>query len=170
MNPRRWLPFLLRKATPGSRPPDVAESSLWAGDLCVCAKPTRLTTVLGSCISVCLHDSRHATGGMNHFLLPDGEATPRHGRWATERLIERMIALGSRPGSLQAKLFGGGNPLPLDHEEWAVGDDNIAIARAVLAQHRIPIVAERVGTRHGLRVIFDTWSGDVWVRVNKRCA
>ena len=31
-----------------------------------------LSTVLGSCISVCLTDGDARIGGMNHFLLPQG--------------------------------------------------------------------------------------------------
>lgn len=31
-----------------------------------------LTTVLGSCIAVCLHDRNRRIGGMNHFLLAGG--------------------------------------------------------------------------------------------------
>ena len=29
------------------------------------------TTVLGSCVAVCLYDSGACVGGMNHFLLAD---------------------------------------------------------------------------------------------------
>ena len=36
---------------------------------------TSLSTVLGSCISVCLFDTVGAIGGMNHFLLPAGRGT-----------------------------------------------------------------------------------------------
>ena len=30
-----------------------------------------LTTVLGSCVACCVHDTAIGIGGMNHFLLPD---------------------------------------------------------------------------------------------------
>jgi chemotaxis protein CheD len=31
-----------------------------------------LTTILGSCVAMCLRDSESGIGGMNHFLLPEG--------------------------------------------------------------------------------------------------
>ena len=33
-----------------------------------------LTTILGSCVAVCLRDPRAGIGGMNHFLLPETHA------------------------------------------------------------------------------------------------
>ena len=37
-------------------------------------EPAVVRTVLGSCIAVCLRDPRARIGGMNHFMLPDGDA------------------------------------------------------------------------------------------------
>ena len=34
-----------------------------------------LSTILGSCVSVCLYDPGVGVGGMNHFLLPQGQDT-----------------------------------------------------------------------------------------------
>ena len=39
-----------------------------------------IMTVLGSCIAACLWDSRMRVGGMNHFMLPDGDAQDVSGR------------------------------------------------------------------------------------------
>ena len=45
------------------------------GEHCVVSEPdTMVTTLLGSCIAVCLNDSVSRIGGMNHFLL--GETLP----------------------------------------------------------------------------------------------
>ena len=32
-----------------------------------------LSTILGSCVAMCLRDPGAGIGGMNHFLLPEGE-------------------------------------------------------------------------------------------------
>ena len=127
-----------------------------------------LSTVLGSCVSVCLFDSGRQIGGMNHYLVPRGGAAAIHGDWATEALIERMCALGSRTQALQGKVFGGGSPLRLENEQCAVGRHNVAIAREILAAHGIPIVAERVEHNGGLRLYFESWTGTVWVRVHEK--
>ena len=36
-----------------------------------------LTTILGSCVAMCLRDPVAGIGGMNHFLLPSGRADAR---------------------------------------------------------------------------------------------
>ena len=61
-----------------------------------------ITTVLGSCISVCLRDPISNIGGLNHFMLPDPHTefeknteTNNYGRYAMTQLIEEMEALGA---------------------------------------------------------------------------
>src|SRR5258706_10049652 len=71
------------------------------------AAPGLVTTVLGSCVGVCLWDPLRRVGGMNHYVLPLSPAddrTPRYGDVAIERLIEAMARLGCRVGDLVAKL------------------------------------------------------------------
>ena len=66
-----------------------------------------LQTVLGSCVSACLHDPVRRIGGMNHFLLPDdGTRTDmRYASAAMERLVNELLKKGAERGRLQAKLF-----------------------------------------------------------------
>jgi chemotaxis protein CheD len=143
-----------------------SEAMLWSGDLVVAASPVRMSTVLGSCVSVCLFDPARRFGGMNHYLVPGGGNTANHGEWATAHLIERMRQLGSATGELQSKVFGGGCPLKLANESYAVGTENVAVARRVLAAHGIPIVAERVGHGAGVRLFFENWTGVVWLKAH----
>ncbi|HIJ84093.1 MAG TPA: chemotaxis protein CheD, partial [Magnetococcales bacterium] len=70
-----------------------------------------ITTVLGSCISVCLWDRNVKKGGMNHFKLPlwngDGLPSPKFGNIAIEKLIENLLDIGCQQRNLIAKVFGG---------------------------------------------------------------
>lgn len=143
-----------------------SEAMLWAGDLVVASSPVRMSTVLGSCVSVCLFDPTRRFGGMNHFLVPRGGSTAIHGEWSTTRLIDRMRQLGSPIDALQSKVFGGGCPLKLADESYAVGTENVVVARQVLAAHGIPIVAERVGHGAGVRLFFENWTGVVWLKAH----
>ena len=143
-----------------------SEAMLWAGDLVVDTRPTRISTVLGSCVSVCLYDSRLHFGGMNHFLVPRGNINAHQGDWATERLVQRMQQLGSRVDDIQAKLFGGGSPLRLENDTLAVGTENVTVARQVLRESGIPVVVERVGHTAGIRLFFENWTGVVWLRAH----
>ena len=71
----------------------------------------QISTVLGSCVALCLWDSVAKIGGMNHYMLPfwngEGLATPKYGNIAIEKLLSRMLRLGCRKENLVAKIFGG---------------------------------------------------------------
>ncbi len=154
--------------TPRLAPPPVAaaiaEETIWAGDIFVSEKQVRITTVLGSCVAVCLFDSLRCFGGMNHYLLPSPGNNGRHGEWSIQELYQRMLALGSRPRNLQAKVFGGGSPLALANDIAAVGAANARIAFDTLKSLRVAITGESVGGNAGMRLYFENWSGLALVR------
>ena len=85
--------------------------TLMPGELYCDRTPQCLTTVLGSCVALCLWDSHLRFGGMNHFMLPNRPSNAplsfKFGDVAVPELIEAMLVLGSNPRHLQAKLFGG---------------------------------------------------------------
>lgn len=128
----------------------------------------RISTVLGSCVSVCLWDHRQCIGGMNHFVLPDGPAEDeptRYGVSAMAALLRGMDALGCRRADLLAKVFGGAMVLPfVDEAVPTVGERNALFAVSELRKAGIPLVAQRTGGRDGLTIRFHTWNGDVLVR------
>jgi chemotaxis protein CheD len=68
-----------------------------------------IMTTLGSCIAACLWDREAKVGGMNHFMLPEGDAgSGRYGSYAMELLINEMMKHGATRGTMEAKVFGGG--------------------------------------------------------------
>lgn len=141
---------------------------LLPGDLVCEREPEFLGTVLGSCVSLCLWDRTLRFGGMNHFVLPNrpgnGEFSNRFGDIAVPGLIAAMVALGSNPRHLEAKLFGGAYVLRSGSPEYAVGRRNVEVAIGELHRHRIPIVASRLSGTQGLVIRQCTACGDVWVR------
>lgn len=73
-----------------------------------------ISTVLGSCVSVCLWDPVVRVGGMNHMLLPDAELDALEqsaGAVDMERLINAMVRRGAERDRLRAKVFGGASML-----------------------------------------------------------
>jgi len=144
---------------------------LYPGGLFAEVEPHRVTTVLGSCVAVCLWDPLRRIGGINHYLLPlwngEGLPTPRYGNIAIDALVERMLALGADRSSLQAKVFGGAAMWENSHGLLAVGERNIALARTLLERHRIPIVGVDVGGDTGRKIIFETAAGSVLLRRNR---
>lgn len=118
------------------------------------------TTLLGSCVSLCLIDSEARVGGMNHFMLP-GDYDPdhlvsqsaRYGGYAMEFLINEVLKLGAIKQRLQAKVFGGANFMA---DVPSVGEKNIEFARYYLASERIPIVSSDLGGDCARRIYFSS--------------
>ena len=119
----------------------------------------RVTTILGSCVSVCLHDPVAGIGGLNHFLLPSSanepESSPRYARPALECLVELMLAEGARASRLQARVVGGARVLSaFADDENHLGLRNAAAATALLAVRRIPVIASDIGGDRGRKLLF----------------
>src|SRR5690348_17147276 len=72
--------------------------------------PSKLVTILGSCVSVCLWDEKLKIGGMNHYLLPEtvNDAKSLNGGiGSTQILIQTMIRKGASVNNMKARIFGG---------------------------------------------------------------
>ena len=113
-----------------------------------------LTTILGSCVSLCLRDPEMGVGGMNHFLLPDGagsgtDAGRRYGAYAMEVLINGVLAAGGRRGCLEAKLFGGGRMFDALRD---VGLANADFAERFMRDEGIPVVGGSLRGSGGRRI------------------
>jgi len=128
-----------------------------------------VTTILGSCIAVCLWDPLGRMGGINHFLLPawNGEGAPstRFGDIAIRELISQVTAIGANRNQLLAKLFGGACVLEAFQSSTThLGTQNSNLAKRVLREQGIPLVGEDVGGRKGRKLIFHTHNGTAWVK------
>jgi chemotaxis protein CheD len=130
--------------------------------------PRTLTTILGSCVSVCLWDRRGRGGGMNHFLLPrrgpDAPRSSRYGDAAVSLLVSRLLTLGAERGDLRAKVFGGAHVLSsVPTGGRTLGGDNVQVALASLRDERVQMISEDVGGTRGRRLAFNTVDGTALV-------
>jgi chemotaxis protein CheD len=142
---------------------------LHPGEVHASASACEITTILGSCVSVCLSEQGSQIGGANHFLLPsqrDGETrSTRYAPGAIEELISLLESLGARRSRLRAKLFGGANVLHAFQDGVrGIGAANVETARVLLAKQSIPISAEDVGGIRGRKLIFSSHDGAASVR------
>lgn len=125
-----------------------------------------IVTVLGSCIAACLWDRTMRVGGMNHFMLPEGDssdASGRYGSYAMELLINEMLKLGARRESMQAKIFGGGQVMA-NFTTMNVGERNTSFVTSYLQTERIPIVSEDVLDIYPRKVVYFPATGKVMVK------
>lgn len=127
------------------------------GEYCVGSEP--MTTIgLGSCIALILHNERFSIGGMAHVMLPESKGhSDRPGKFADTAvtiLLKEMDALGSRNGSVTAKLVGGANMFGFNDNSLNIGDRNIKAVHMVLQEYRIPVLSEDVGGKVGRSVLY----------------
>jgi chemotaxis protein CheD len=147
---------------------------LLPGEYYVTRHAEAITTVLGSCVSACIRDSRLGIGGMNHFMLPlDGSqgnsawgaatsAATRYGNVAMERLINDILKLGARRENLEIKLVGGGRVLAEISTD--IGARNIDFVRQYVAAEGFRVLGEDLGDVHPRRVVYFPQSGRMRVR------
>lgn len=123
-------------------------------------------TVLGSCVAVCLFDTRLKIGGINHYMLPlwngEGLASPKFGNIAIEKLIEKMKLMGAKESTLIAKVFGGANQIG---NTMNIGGRNIEIAEEILKSYGIRIVSSSTGGHTGRKIRYNSGTGEVLLKM-----
>jgi chemotaxis protein CheD len=131
---------------------------------------TLITSGLGSCVALVLHDARTGITGLAHFLLP--EATPtstftRPAKFAATGvpLLVAEMRLHGATGPLMAKLVGGARMFgALLSGGVNMGQRNVEAVHSALGRLGIPVVAEEVGGEFGRSVRVAAASGRVQVR------
>jgi chemotaxis protein CheD len=147
------------------------------GEYYVTKEDAVLSTLLGSCVAVCLYDPIQRVAGMNHFLLSHNRYAKdlpvrlseagRYGIHSMELLINKMMELGANRRHFQAKAFGGGSLLPKSDEAenfHCVGAVNSRFIREFLMNENIPLVAEQLGGFRGRVIHFQPHEYSVYVR------
>ncbi len=143
---------------------------LGAGDFHFGGGRTRISTLLGSCVSITLWHPRKHIGGMCHYMLierkrpPDAALDGRYASEAFELFLQHVDAAGTRPAEYQAKLFGGGNMFTdTTGSRMGIGERNIECGHRLLASQNITLMAEHIAGSGRRKLHFDLWSGDVWL-------
>lgn len=136
------------------------------GEYFVSSDDLMIMTVLGSCIAACIWDGRVRAGGMNHFMLPEGdglEGGGRYGSYAMELLINKLLKSGARRENMQAKIFGGAQVMA-GFTSMNVGERNTRFVLDYLATERIPVVSQDVLDIHPRKVCFFPVTGKALVK------
>jgi chemotaxis protein CheD len=142
------------------------------GRWAVASAPTRLRTLLGSCVGVVLYDRIARVGGVAHILLPDSQGVVEAdhvGKYADTAIpaliteLEKLVAARIR-ARLTAKLVGGATMFPASQAQ-GIGERNQQAVEQVLGALGIPIVARDLGGQMGRRVTLETERGVVSVKI-----
>lgn len=120
------------------------------------------STILGSCVAVCLFDPIAKIGGMNHFLLPgkvgNSSNSNRYGVNSMELLINGMLRAGASRENLTAKVFGGG---AMSEKLKEIGEANGKFAKSFLDAEGIEYTKTSLGGNLARRIKFIPTDGSV---------
>jgi chemotaxis protein CheD len=145
------------------------------GECIVSARPLLVSTVLGSCVSVCFHHPSTQVGAIFHAMLPniamaqDRRPNCKFVDSAMEQVMARLARLGIPRIELECKLFGGAFTIQPERKEHVrqvvdVGSKNVDVAKAALAGLGLGILREDVLGSYGRKLFFATHTGEVWMR------
>ncbi|HIJ78094.1 MAG: chemotaxis protein CheD [Desulfobulbaceae bacterium] len=147
---------------------------LGPGELFVARKPTIITTILGSCVAVCLYCPQHRIGAMCHGVLPRFGKQFENDSFrfvvSSIRHMVEVMANGKKhcPNSgLVAKVFGGAEVLGFSRKsskKGSIGVQNIEAARNSLKDLSVSIKVEEVGGVNGRKLFFYSHSGEVYMK------
>ena len=156
------------------KPDNAIEIFLQPGEWYFGDRDTRIRTVLGSCVSMVFWHPKLHIGGMCHYMLPHrphrefGDLDGRYGDEAVALMFREMRQSGTLPTDYQVKLFGGANMFAHARGKGAdpghVGLRNVEAAREIVKAHGLICACEHMAGVGHRNVIFDVWSGNVWVR------
>jgi chemotaxis protein CheD len=137
-----------------------------------------ITTVLGSCISACIHDLSAGVGGMNHFMLPVSKENGwkvmrddplseanRYGNYAMEHMINELLKYGASRENLEVKVFGGGQIISRFTQ---IGEKNIQFIHLYIQNERLKLASEDVGGVLARKVVYYPATGRVRVKKLKQ--
>jgi chemotaxis protein CheD len=142
------------------------------GDYAFGEGQTRIRTILGSCVAVTFWHPSLRLGAMCHYLLPSRPGTnpePPSGKYAEDVIqiiADHFRTKGLLPASIEVKMFGGSNMFPNLSlgEVLNIGTKNIHSGLASLTREGFNILTFDLAGAANRTVVFELWTGDVWVR------
>lgn len=154
------------------KPAHVIEIFLQPGEWYFGDRQTRVRTLLGSCVSITLWHPKQLIGGMCHYMLPERSApqpVSPNGKYADEAfwlLLKEIQRSGTALHDYEVKLFGGGNMFPSASRcaKSHIGLKNADFGKHLLNRHGVRMKSSDLGGVGHRTVMFDIWSGHVWVK------
>ena len=142
-------------------------------DLKLCKAPDAITTLgLGSCVGIAIRDPISKVGGLAHIMLPDSTQfsgtvnIPKYADTGAKELVRLIVANGGNRSRLVAKIAGGAQMFQFQskNDMTAVGQRNVEAVKKVLAELKIPILANDTGLNFGRTVEFYPETGDYIIK------
>ncbi|MDH4275368.1 MAG: chemoreceptor glutamine deamidase CheD [Gammaproteobacteria bacterium] len=145
-------------------------AKIMPGEFYVTKHHELISTLLGSCVAVCMRDAVNGVGGMNHFKLPTPKVgttagdDANYGLYAMEVLINGILKAGGKRQHLECRVFGGGNVLK--SVDFNIGQKNIEFVKQFLHKEKIAIKGMDVGHESAQQIYYHPNSGNAFSLVS----
>ncbi len=148
---------------------EVRQVYLKPGDFCFGEGKLRITTLLGSCVSIVLWHPLLMHGGMCHFMMPtrnpNDAGTKLNGKYADEAMELFMLELDKRrtvPAQYTVHIYGGGNMFENASARGVnIGKQNVDAAHSLLEAYGFTPAYDHIGNFGHRKIAFDVWDGAV---------
>lgn len=144
-------------------------------------KPTIVSTVLGSCVSVTMFNRSFRIGAICHALLPqcknNGSCNSNcHDKFkyidcSIQKIIKKFDSLKIKHREIETKLFGGSDMIETKegrHIRLTVGKQNIKVAMQIIEREHLNLISYDTGGFSGRKIFFNTCTGEILLKRLKR--
>ena len=151
-------------------PNDIKEIYLEIGAFFWGGPNYRITTVLGSCVSICIWHPQKKIGGICHYAMPGyrekrrAKLNSRYGDDVIWMMLDKIKMSNTIPKEYVTKIFGGANVIINDNNILNIGQKNVIKAFERTKKAGFLINTQDVGGTKSRKLRFDLWSGDVWMK------
>ncbi len=153
---------------------DIETAYLHPGEICICLRPRKVITVLGSCVSITMFNPRSQMGAICHGTLPrcrsvKGECLKpcieafKFVDCAMLHMLRAFRDRGIMNNEIEIKVFGGADTLKSKSSN-AIGSQNIRTALDIIRKEKLGVAAADVGDSFGRKLIFLTHTGEVFLK------
>lgn len=142
---------------------EVQRINLLPGELVIAKNGETIWTVLGSCVTVILYNSRLKISAVCHAQLPSRTleihcstscTSPcrqnescefKYVSCSIEYMLDQFHKLGIQNREIDVRLYGGANVLELSSDKPRIGDKNVSKAKQILREKGLTIFKEDTG-------------------------
>ena len=161
------------------------------GEVYIASKPIEVWTVLGSCVAITLYNKRLKISAICHAQLPDkGHSNTicsdsctnpcftnlppdnllKYVSCSLNYMVDELSKMGIKNREIETGLYGGSNifGFKFTFRQKSIGEQNIDIARKMLSKYGLHISDENVGGSVGRKILFNSSSGKVQVKMQQQ--
>jgi chemotaxis protein CheD len=142
------------------------------GELYIGTEPAIISTILGSCLSITMFNTRLRLGGICHALFPTDPKQAQGKEFcyvdgSVSYMLNEFGKMGIKKNEIEVKAFGGANIIDATYKK-SVGQANIEAVFNIIKDEGLKMLTHDLGGTLGRKIIFSTHTGRVLLKKLER--